>query len=48
MFHDFPAEIIRTGSSCNAGIELLGTPLLGSSDYFAKIFSKKVDRVLEA
>ena len=28
--------------------ELLGTPLLGSDHYFAKNFSKKVDKVLQA
>ena len=43
MFHNFPAEIIRSGSSCNAGMELLSIPLLGCDHYC----SKKVDKVLE-
>ena len=48
LFHDFHAEILRSGSSCNAGIEFLSTPLLGSDYYFAEFFSKKVDKVLKA
>ena len=41
MFHDFPADIIRSGSPCNGGIELLGTLLLRSDQYFEEVFSKK-------
>ncbi len=48
LFHDFLAKIIRSGSSCNGGIELSGIPLLGSDQYFVKYFSKRVDKVLKA
>ena len=46
-FPEIASEVRRIHTSVH-GVELLGSPIVGSEDVFIKYFSDRVDKVLEA